>query len=151
MLKTLAGNSDINIRGFVGGESPDYPTSKYAGDRQNQDVFANLRAQYYWLLRDRFENTHKAVNGDYHDPDALISLSSNLKDLKLLKSELCRIQRKRGNFRNTHIQIESKVDMKKRGLHSPGLADALVYAFANKEKKNDKPLDYSKQDRRFRR
>ncbi len=144
--------SPITVRGFIGGESPDYPEHKYKDDRRNADVFANIRAQYFWTLRDRFYNTYRAVEkGEYTDPDELISLSSNLKDLKLLKSELCRIQRKRGNFKNTHILIESKVDIKKRGLHSPGLADALVYAFANKPRRYDGPLDYSKQDRRLRR
>ncbi len=39
--------------------------------------------------------------------------------------------------------------MKARALKSPNLADALVYAFANKavSKTMGKPLDYSKMDR----
>ena len=149
ILRGLQGNSVLNIRGFCSSHSPDYPESKYKGDRKNLDVFANIRAQYWWLLADRFENTYKAIEkGEYLDPDQLISLDSTMKNLKLLKSELTRVQRKRGNYRNSLILVESKQDMKKRGLRSPGLADSLVYCFANKEKKRHSgPIDYRTMNR----
>ena len=97
-----------------------------------KDLFKNLRAQFYWLLRDRFENTFRAITyGEEFPIDEMISLSSSLPDLKQLRSELSRIKRKKGHSSNDMIQIESKGDMKKRGLKSPNLADALVYVFAN--------------------
>jgi len=67
----------------------------------------------------------------------------------MLKSELTRVQRKRGDGRNSLIQVESKRDMKKRRLVSPGRADSLVYCFANKEQKfkKSKPIDYTLMDR----
>jgi len=149
ILRQLQGNSIWNIRGFCSSHTPDYPESKYKDDRKNLDVFANIRAQYWWLLADRFENTFKAVEkGEYVDPDQLISLDSSMSNLKLLKSELTRVQRKRGNYRNSLILVESKQDMKKRGLRSPGLADSLVYCFANKEKKRHSgPIDYTLRNR----
>ena len=149
ILRGLQGNSIINNRGFCSSSTPDYPEHKYKGDRKNLDVFANIRAQYWWLLADRFENTYKAIEkGEYTDPNELISLDSTMKNLKLLKSELTRVQRKRGNYRNSLILVESKQDMKRRGLRSPGLADSLVYCFANKEKKRGyQPIDYTKRNR----
>jgi len=146
-LKQLSGNSDIYIEGFCGSDSPDRPNSKYKDDRLNGDVFFNKRAQYWWYLRDRFEATYRAVeHGEYCNPDELISLSGDVKELKLLKAELTRVQRKRSN--NTKIQIESKQDMKARGLRSPGLADSLVYCFANKLKmKTNQPIDYSRMNK----
>ena len=153
-LRVLNGNGDINIEGFCGSESPSDPDTRYRGDRTNLDVFRNKRAQWWWYLRDRFEATYRAVEkGDYEDPDNLISLSSDIKALKLLKAELTRVQRKRGMGTNSLIQIESKQDMKRRALKSPNLADALVYCFANKSiaKSWSQPLDYSRIDRALQR
>ena len=149
-IKQLNGHEDLNIRGFCSSDGPDNPEQKYKDERTNDDTFLNIRAQYWWLLADRFERTYKAVEKrQYSNPDELISLDSNMKELKMLKSELTRVQRKRGNGRNSLIQVESKRDMKNRGLVSPGRADSLVYCFANKEQKfkKSKPIDYSLMDR----
>jgi len=149
-LRALDGNNEIRIEGFCGSESPRSPTQKYEGDRQNGDIFRNLRAQWWWYLRDRFEATYRAVEqGNYSNPDELISLDSKMVNLKMLKSELTRVQRKRGRAVNSLIQIESKQDMKARALKSPNLADALVYCFANKDISATRgaPLDYTTFDK----
>jgi phage terminase large subunit len=113
---------------FVGSQVPHQPERKYKNDRLNKDVFKNLRAQSWWLLRDRFHATYNAVvNGHYSDPDDLICLDSNAKHVKQLMSELVRVQRKRDN--SERIQLESKQDMRKRNIPSPNLADALAMAF----------------------
>jgi len=130
-FRRMQGNNSITIKGFVGSEAPHNPEGKYKEDRYNQDVFRNARAQAFWHLRDRFEATYQAIEkGDYVDPDKMISLSSDIPDIKVLISELSRIQRKRSN--NTSIQIESKDDMARRGMPSPGMADSLMYCFQNK-------------------
>ena len=136
--KRIAGR-DITVTGFVGGERPRYPDDLYNGDRKNRDTFRNLRAQYWWYLRDRFEAAYRASEGQYIDPLKLISISSDIKELSDLRSELCRVQRKRGQFSNTYIQVESKDDMRKRQMPSPNRADALVMAFANLPPKKAKP------------
>jgi len=136
-----AGNTKLDVQGFCASEVPDNPKEKYEEDVSHEDLFLNKRAQGWWLLRDRFEKTYRAVEkGEFINPDELISLSSDIKDLKVLRSELVRVQRKRAN--NTKIQIESKQDMKKRGVSSPNMADALVYCFSNKPPKTgwNKPL-----------
>lgn len=73
--------------------------------------FANTRAEWWWGLRERFE----AGDIDIDDDDELISQLSNMK-YKI-------------NSRG-QIQVESKDNMKKRGLPSPDRADALMMAFA---------------------
>lgn len=149
-IRQLQGNVPLNTRAFWGSETPDWPERKYMEERANADYFRNIRAQYWKLLADRFENTYKAVEkGVYSDPNDLISLSSEMTELKMLKSELTRVQRKRGNNSNSMYQVESKQDMKRRGLVSPGRADSLVYSFANKEVriKKSNPIDYSRIDR----
>ncbi len=148
-LNHLSGNESIHVEGFCGSETPSDPQYRYKDDRKNIDLFANKRSQWWWYLADRFENTYQAIERDeYINPDDLISISSECNNIKLLKAELTRVQRKRGN-RNSLILLESKHDMKARGLHSPGMADALVYAFANSMKSDtwSKPLDYSRLNR----
>jgi len=77
--------------------------------------YFNKRAELYWQLRECFEN------GD-------ISLSQLDQDtLDELKSQLTQIKYK---FSTGRLQIESKEDMKRRGLPSPDLADALMLSFA---------------------
>ena len=120
----------LEVEGFCGAEKTRNPKDRYEDDRTNENVFRNLRAQFYWHLRRRFEKTyHAVVNNVYCDPVELISLSKDIPELNSLRSELCRIQRKRGQ--NSFIQIESKEDMKARGMPSPNRADSLIYAFAN--------------------
>ena len=124
----------IKVDAFQGAATPDIPKARYKNDRTNKDTFANKRAQYWWYIRDRFESTYLAVNSmKYTDPSELISISSEIGKDKIsqLKSELTRVQRKRSGRGNDTIMLESKSDMKARQVKSPGLADALVYSFAN--------------------
>jgi len=131
-VNKMEGRDSFNISGFLGNDIPEYPESLYKDDRAMHDVFRNRRAQAFWFLRDRFEATYRAVEkGEYIDPEELISLSSEMEGVKQLVSELSRIERKRGASNNNMIQIESKDDMKRRGVKSPNLADALMYCFSN--------------------
>jgi phage terminase large subunit len=120
----------LSVEAYRGGAGVDFPDLLYA-DSTNKDLFRNKRAQYWWMLRDRFEATYNAVeHGVYTDPEKLISLDSSIPHLRALKAELTRVKRKFSN--TTKIQLESKEDMRKRGVHSPNMADALVMCFANK-------------------
>ena len=118
---------NIEVDAYHGGAGVDNPRTPYMEGRSNKDTFRNKRAQYWWLLRDRFEATYRAVkNGQYTDPEKLISLDSDgIEDMLLLKSELSRPTRKRTD--NSLIQLESKQKM----TDSPNMADAVVMAFAN--------------------
>ncbi len=88
-------------------------------------MFANLRAQMYWRLRDRIFKTYLAVEkGRYYSPDELISFSSSISELTALRSEICRIPRK--PVSSGKIQILSKDEMKKLGIKSPNMADAVM-------------------------
>lgn len=79
---------------------------------QDQEKFANRRAELWWGVRERFEQ------GD-------IDIDPN--DRQLI-SELCSIR----YFRTSRgqIQIESKDQAKKRGVSSPNRADALMLSYA---------------------
>lgn len=142
-LKERLGSLNMEVEGFSGGMAPVQPDSMYKDSVLNKEAFLNRRAQYYWALRERFENTYRSVvKGEYIDPSNMISISSDIQDLSQLRLELCRINRKRGRFSKNQIQIESKQEMEK----SPNMADALMMTFAHsgKLKSKRKPLQYPK-------
>ena len=116
---------------FRGSETPDDPEGTYANDKEqrktNRDTFFNKRAQYWWRLRERFENTWRAIEQKkYINPDDMISLSSGIESLDQLRAEVCRIPLKRNN--NGKIQIMSKIEMAKKPyqLPSPNMGDSLM-------------------------
>lgn len=119
----------VQTLGFNAGGAVYKPDAKYTDDKKNRDMFANIKAQAWWMVRDRFYKTWRAVHhGDSYPEDQLISLSGSLHELEYLTAELSRPQV--DYDQNGRVKVESKKDMKKRGIPSPNRADALVMAFA---------------------
>lgn len=119
----------IQTVGFNAGGKVYKPESLYMPGKKNKDMFANIKAQAWWIVRDRFYKTWRAVEkGDKYPADELISLDSSIKDIDYLKAELSRPQV--DYDQNGRVKVESKKDMKKRGILSPNRADALIMAFA---------------------
>jgi phage terminase large subunit len=129
------------LRMYRGSNEVEDKKAKYAGlhalgtkdkPKTNADMFNNKRSQYYTKLAQRFYNTYRAVtktdnhpNGEYMDPDSIISISSDIKLLGKLRAEVCRIPRKPNG--SGKIQIMSKKEMKdKYHIESPGMADCLA-------------------------
>ena len=122
-------NGKVQTLGFNAGGAVYKPDAKYTDDKKNRDMFANIKAQAWWMVRDRFYKTWRAVHhGDNYPEDQLISLSGSLQELEYLTAELSRPQV--DYDQNGRVKVESKKDMKKRGIPSPNRADALVMAFA---------------------
>ena len=119
----------VQAVGFNAGGEVLRKDAKYIEGKTNGDMFSNIKAQSWWHVRDRFFNTWRAINhGDVFPADQLISLSSEIKDLEYLKAELSRPRVDYDN--NGRVKVESKKDLKKRGIPSPNKADALIMAFA---------------------
>lgn len=70
------GWDEVNVEPFRGSASVHDPEGEIVEKRLNKDFFANLKAQSWWYLRLRFQNTYRALNGQEYDSDMLISLSS---------------------------------------------------------------------------
>ena len=136
-----------NLRMFIlayhGTAKVEDPDLKYGGDdiedqdlKFNVDIFYNYRAQTWTWVRDRFEATYKAVERAKTsslinvNPDDLISIDSDCKCLHELVAELSRP--KRVYSKNGKVLVESKIEMRKRGVDSPNLADSLVIAYSAK-------------------
>lgn len=116
------------MEGFSAGGGVVRPESDYAPGKKNKDMFLNLKAQAWWTLADRFKNTFDAVNGKPYDKEKVISLSADLPGLDKLSAELSQPRRE---YVNGKVKVEGKEAMKKRGVNSPNLADALVMCFSN--------------------
>lgn len=134
-VSTTLDGKGIDVEMFKGSESVDNPNEIYQPDnlidrsnaKTNEQTFRNKRAQYYWYLRDRFFNTYLAVTrNEYRDPETLISISSEIDIIDRLRSEVCRIPKKK--TASGLIQIMSKDEMErlKPPIKSPNLADSLM-------------------------
>ena len=77
---------------------------------RNARKFLNLRAEGYWRLRDRFASGYISIPDDRQ-------LIAELSSLRYFYAE------------GDRLKIESKDDIRKRGLPSPDKADALMLAF----------------------
>lgn len=134
-METNAIEVRIDAGGFGGGvcdiveafEDRHYTVIRMFGQAASPDKrqWANVRA-YWW---DKFRSDARAGRLSI-DPDEPKS--------ETLQDELMSVEYKY----NTHggIQIESKEDMRRRGLKSPDYADAAVYAAADMEWLNNDPL-----------
>lgn len=93
--------------------------------RTNQDLFYNRKAQGWWSLRRRFQNTYRAVvEGLEFDPEYIISIPSHLAEHKRLLTELSQ---------PTYSQSDNGkiiIDKAPSGTRSPNLADSVMIAYA---------------------
>lgn len=121
------------FRGSLSGSAQDNADKIYmktegesASNKTYADTFKNNRAQYYIALANRFKATYDfVVKGKHSDPADMISLSSaGISDMVALRAEVCRIPRKPNA--NGLEQIMSKEDMRKAGIKSPNMSDAIM-------------------------
>jgi phage terminase large subunit len=118
---------------FHAGSSPENPDDVYLElphqSITNRDFFENSKAQAWTHVATRLRKTYESVAlGVKHDQDELISISSEIPYLDQLLEELA-TPRKDVSGRGK-MKVESKEDLKKRGIKSPNLADAFIDAFA---------------------
>lgn len=119
----------VSYSKFIAGAEVDKPDALYINSEDakvtNKDFFENLKAQAWWSLSDRFRNTYNAVvNGEEFDESELISISSDIPDIKTLITELSTPNRKFSKAGK--VMVESKEDLKKREIDSPNYADAFI-------------------------
>lgn len=120
------GLPEVNVDSFRGSGSVHEPDDEMVEGRLNKDFFANMKAQAWWWLRMRFQETYRAIEGREYDPDMLISLSSDEleeKELALLTTELSQpTYTKNGTGK---ILVNKQPD----GTASPNRADSVMICF----------------------
>lgn len=118
-------NLPFEVEGINGSGSVSETKWEQFDDRTSKELFRNRRAELWWLLRRRFEKTYEHVNRQAEHPmDELISIPNHAELINQLSQPLRRFDDA------GKILIESKDQMKARGIESPDFADSLVYAFA---------------------
>ena len=136
-------NNQVTFNKFNAGGGVRQPEQYYMPKIKNKDHFSNIKAQEWVSVADRLKITYNAVvNKEPFEEDDIISLSSDLPNLERLIIELSTPLKDYDN--NGRVKVESKKDLKKRGIDSPNLADALVMAFAKPSGDNTAILDYYK-------
>ena len=119
----------LPVEPFRGSGEVWQPESEMVPKRKNRDFFANAKAQAWWWLRMKFQETHRAVEavkkGEAYefDKDKIISLSSTLPLLARIKIELSQP--------TYSINAVGKilVDKQPDGMKSPNLADSIMIAY----------------------
>ena len=111
-----AQNVDVDDIGVGGGVTDRLWEQKVEVNRvnvgspaENDEEFANLRAEAYWEVRRWMKKADLPKEDDY--------------------LQLANIKYKFGSRRKGQTQIESKADMKKRGVKSPDVPDSLMLTF----------------------
>lgn len=109
-------------------------------ERKAEDFFENLKAQAWWLLRDRFRYTHHVVEhfkehgtlpADF-EVERFISISSEFPESAKLRTELSQpvwATSKRGKVMVDKCPVGTKTEVR-RAIKSPNLADAVMMLFA---------------------
>lgn len=100
------------------------PSENYwLGDNKtSREKFHNYRAELWFLIAERLRYTWETSEElDYHEHEKLISIPNNPDLIKQLSQPKWSTSPQTGK-----IVIESKKDMKKRGLKSPDFADSLI-------------------------
>lgn len=128
MRRLHTGNAKpIAFKGWTASESPYDAEKEYQPGKTHGDMFANLKAQGWGTLGDRFRNTWQARNGLPYDREQLISIPAGLPLRHKLEGELSQPRRESVNGR---MKVESKKSLKARGIPSHNLADAVVMAYS---------------------
>ena len=70
---------EISVKQFRGSAAVVHPEREAVKGRKNKDFFLNAKAQAWWYLRIRFQNTYRAVvEGMDYKPDEIISISEDM-------------------------------------------------------------------------
>lgn len=125
-IRREQGLSEVDVQPFRGSGAVHEPDQQMVEMRFNKDFFANLKAQSWWSLRLRFQETFRALEGRDYDPDMIISLSSkhiDPKELALLTTELSQPTYTKNGVGK--ILVNKQPD----GTASPNRADSVMICF----------------------
>ncbi|MEC7119865.1 MAG: terminase, partial [Pseudomonadota bacterium] len=118
------GIAAIKVDPFAGSAAVFEPEKEMVKGRKNKDFFSNLKAQSWWMLRMRFQNTFRAINDIEYDPEMIISIPSDLPERAQLMVELSQpTYTKNGSGK---IVVDKQPDSAK----SPNRADSVMICYS---------------------
>lgn len=123
----------VQYVGWNAGGGKVNPDNEYKDGILNKDMFSNAKSQAWWVVADRLVETYNAVvKGKPYDVNNIISISSELPNLKRLITELSTPHQDMDA--TGKAKVESKKDLSKRAVKSPNMADAFIMAYAPQER-----------------
>lgn len=123
---------------FRGSAAVAHPEKEMVKGRKNKDFFLNAKAQGWWALRIRFQNTYRAVvEGMDYQADDIISISEDIpaKRRNALTNELSQ------PTYSFNAAGKMLVDKSPAGTKSPNIGDAVMIRYAPGA---ETEIDYSK-------
>jgi phage terminase large subunit len=110
------------------GQTPLWPDKRVIEDDRdtplNSDFYKNLKAQGWWLLRRRFENTHRAITEGITFPiEEMICIDGRIPLLDQIKKELAQ------PTKGLSADLKLLVNKTPKGTRSPNLGDATMMCF----------------------
>lgn len=115
----------VSLLAFRGSGAVWKPEAQQEKGRKNKDYFKNCKAQSWHWLKQLFYNTYRAIEeGHAFDPDEIISLSGNMKNLQKLIAELSQPTWEEDTLG------KMVVDKTPEGTKSPNLADAVMMLYS---------------------
>lgn len=100
----------------------------YTEGMKAKEKLYNKRAENWWDLRERFRKTYEHRKGvRIYDYSELISIPD---DTKLITQ----LSQPKRLYRSGKIRVESKIEMRQRGVISPDVADSTVDAFSDPDR-----------------
>jgi hypothetical protein len=142
---------DLKINGINVGLPCD-KRRKWPDGKTSAEKFQNVRAELWWILRDRLMKTWEHVM--WLEGDREIGAEHPLEDLLALPDDPSLIaqlsQLTWWPTTSGKIQIEAKTDLRSRGIPSPDLADALMLTMTEgstlgREIPRISPISYERQ------
>jgi hypothetical protein len=115
----------VKVLEYRGSSSPLFPERQVPRTgRKWKDLCQNRKAQSWYALRQRFEQSHHAANGEPYDADNIICIDPKIPELSKLVAELSQP----AMHENTAGRL--LVDKAVNGERSPNLGDAVCMLFA---------------------
>ena len=121
-------NRNYTAEPHIGSASVNGKASKFTDSMTNGQFFKNLKAQSWWNIRLKVENTLRLLDGDKIDPATCFFIDSNIENLDKILLELSQAVYKHEDGK---LMVNKAPDDKK----SPNLADAVVMSFAHDTRK----------------
>lgn len=95
----------------------------------SQELFANTKAEIWWLMREAFKRAHELVlweDGEEGGIEHPLLDCARIPDNRMLVTQLSSV---RWLTSGTRIIVESKESLARRGIKSPDFADALALTY----------------------
>ena len=125
----ILGNGEIKIKAFNAAGAVEQPEQlDKLHNKKNKEVFSNLKAQRWWRLRYRCQQAWLATQEMDFDHDAIISFDSEKIDKDTMEKLIFELSAPQREYLGSKLRVEPKDKLKKRGIASHNLADALIMA-----------------------